>query len=337
MIPGRARKRIDRLAFSLVELLIVIAILGALVALLFPAVQSARSAARRTACSNNLRQLGIAVYNYESARQTLPPGSESQEYPDDPANAWTFYRWSTLAHLTPFLEESVAYNALDLSVPLYGIDFQVTPQNARGVALTVPTFLCPSDHGQPVSTQFGPTNYAACAGSGENGGSPIRTDGTFFVNSQVRMAQITDGTSKTVILAESLLGRSSTTGRDPILDYKFALAAPLTEAICSSASLWNVADPRGFAWVNGEYRCALYNHHYPPNSELPDCMGVVMAGGPSIQYTPFGWRAARSNHTGGVNIVMADSSLRFVADGVDLPVWRALATRAGSENSELPD
>ena len=110
-----------------------------------------------------------------------------------------------------FLEETNAYNLLDLSVPLYGTNNNVTPQNAAGVAIVVPLFLCPSDVGQPITPQFGPTNYAACAGTGINGGSPLKSDGVFYVNSRTRMAEITDGASHTALFSESILGTPDST------------------------------------------------------------------------------------------------------------------------------
>jgi prepilin-type N-terminal cleavage/methylation domain-containing protein/prepilin-type processing-associated H-X9-DG protein len=321
--------------FTLVELLVVIAIIGVLIAITLPAVQAARESARRTSCTNNLKQIGTAAQNFHSARNAFPVGSESKQWPAAPSNAWTFYRWSALAHLTPYLEESNAYNSLDLSVPLYGLNLDVTPQNAYGAALVVPSFLCPSDTAQIISKKFAPTNYAACAGTGAGGGSPLNTDGIFYVNSHTRMSQILDGSSHTVLVSESVLGtpNGSPIPKDFHVDYKFTFSVPLTEARCNTTQLWNEADGRGFAWVSGELRCALYNHHYLPNESVPDCLGVVLVGGPQMEYTPFGWRTARSRHTGGVNVLMADGAVRFVDDAVDPAVWQALATRNGGETA----
>jgi len=92
-----------------------------------------------------------------------------------------------------------------------------------------------------------------------------------------------------------------------------------------------VNDPRGFAWVSGEYRCALYNHFLPPNAATADCMGVVLGAGLDRLFTPFGWRAARSWHVGGVNVAFADSSVRGVAEGVDPAVWRGFSTVSGGD------
>ena len=147
----RVNRRRFHCGFTLVELLVVIAIIGTLVALLLPAIQSARESARRTQCSNNLKQLGLALLNYESARHRFPPGADSKADPTNPQGTpYNFFRWSALAHLTPYMEQSAAYKSLDLTVPLYGANQQVAEQNQAGVALLLPEFLCPSDRGQRV-------------------------------------------------------------------------------------------------------------------------------------------------------------------------------------------
>ena len=335
--PTFSRIRFPRpCGFTLVELLVVIAIMGVLVAVLLPAIQAARESARRTACVNNLKQIGIAAQSFHDANGALPSAAQSQAWPAAPSNAWSFYRWSALAHLAPFLEEGNAVDQLDLSVPLYGPSFEVTAQNVAGAAIVVPLFLCPSDLGQVVSPGFGPTNYAACSGSGAGGGTPFDTDGIFYVNSSTRLAQITDGTSHTALMSESVLGeyRGTPPKRDPQIDYKYVLSAPLSETFCNNTPQWNVSDPRGFAWVSGEYRCAAYNHYYPPNSAQPDCLGTRLSGGPQYLFSAYGWRAARSRHPGGVNVLMADGAVRFVNEDIEQHTWGALSTREGEEVPE---
>jgi prepilin-type N-terminal cleavage/methylation domain-containing protein/prepilin-type processing-associated H-X9-DG protein len=338
--PLRSQSRliIQRPAFSLVELLIVIAIIGVLVGLLIPAVQASRAAASRNSCANNLRQIGLAAHNHQSALGHFPSGSVAKPFAAEPWMPWTFYRWSALASLTPYLENTAAYNALDLSVPLYGgTSFAVRPENVEAVKIFVAEFLCPSDIGRAVHEDFAPTNYAVSAGSGAGGGTPRDTDGIFFFNSQTTPAKITDGLSKTALASESLLGQPQTAApHDSRTEYKFAFLAPISESSCSSAAQWNVTDARGFAWVNGEYRCGLYNHHDTPNSQVPDCMGTPLGGSLETRYTPYGWRAARSNHAGGVNVLLADGSQRFIIDDVDSALWKDLATIAGGETSSAP-
>jgi len=316
-----------RQGFTLVELLVVIAIIGILVALLLPAVQAAREAARRMSCGNNIRQIGLALQNHEAAVKHFPPGTVAKRYDDVPSTPWTFYRWSALAMLSPYLENTAAYNALDLTKPLYNVTFAITPENIAGSQIMVPTFLCPSDDSRRLHPSFGPTNYAMCTGSGTNGGSPANTDGMFFVNSRIRTRDVADGLSNTIAVSESILGAAGNSKKDPVNAYRFTFQTPITEFACRISVAWNYADPRGFSWVNGEYRCALYNHYFVPNATSHDCIGVQMSGGPDVQYTPWAWRTARSRHVGGVVALRGDGSTFFLNNSIDLAAWRALATR----------
>ncbi len=329
-----AARRLD--GFTLIELLVVIAIIGLLAVLLIPAIQAARASSRRTQCTNNLRQLGVALTNYESARGRYPAGAISRADPASPMTPHNFYRWSTLAQLTPYLEQTSVFNALDTSIPLYGQDFQVRPANREAVGRLIPEFLCPSDMARPVHPAFGPTNYAACAGTGRDGGSPMDSDGVFYINSHTPVQRIRDGLSHTVAMSESILGRPTPrltprTEADPRFAYAFAKRIPLTEESCRLSTFWNYADPRGFSWANGEFRSALYNHYWTPNSPEFDCVAARVTGPPSLLYTAYGWRTARSFHSGGVNVLMLDTSMRFVSDDIDAATWQAYATRAGSD------
>ncbi len=327
--------------FTLVELLVVIAIIGILLAVLLPAVQAARESSRRTQCLNHLHQLGVAVANFESARKHLPPGSDSKPYVQAPSHPHSFYRWSALAYLLLYLEQGQVVDQLHLELPLYGTNFQVTPENREGVATILPTLLCPSDRGVAVADGFGPTNYVVCLGTGLAGGTPFETDGAFYINSATRLAELRDGTSHTVTLSESLLGdgpESFTDRRlvDPQTTYAFTFTVPLNESACQAASRFNFTNRRGFSWANGEYRCALYNHYLPPNSTQTDCVAARLSGDVSQRYAGYGWRAARSRHPGAVNVLWADGAARPVTDRVDLAVWRAAATRAGDEPLQIP-
>ncbi len=326
----------SRCAFTIIELLVVIAVVGVLIGLLLPAVQSAREASRRMSCGNNMRQIGIAMHNHHASLNHLPAGAIAKQYDDVPSTPWTFYRWSALAMLSPYLENTAAFESLDLSKPLYTATLGITPENVAGSSAVVPTFLCPSDSFRQLHPSFGPTNYAVCTGSGAGGGTPIDTDGIFYVNSKTRIGDIADGSSQTIAMSESLLGVSGSQERDPQTAYRFWIVAPLSESICRSAPSWNVTDPRGFSWVNGEYRTTLYNHHLPPNAPTHDCIGTLMSGGHARVFTPFGWRTARSRHLGGVVALRADGSITFIADQIDLDLWRAVSTRMGRESVSTP-
>ncbi len=332
-----------RRGLTLVEVLVVVALLGVLMGILLPSLQAAREAVRRTNCSNNIRQLGLAMAIHESARGRFPVGAESREWAENPAFPHQFFRWSVLAHLAPYYEEESLLADLDLTVPLYtgfGPD-SVAPQNRPVVARLVPLFLCPSDAGRPVSDTFGPTNYAGCTGSGIGGGTPFDTDGIFSINSRTRQKDISDGLSKTVAFSESMLGAgplavTSPQGIDTATGYGFTFKAPLIEAACARPFYFNFTDLRGFSWANGEYRTTLYNHARPPNAEALDCLAALMnTADKARMYAGYGWRTARSRHSGGVNVGLADGSVRLVNDAVDPILWRAAATRAGGDMSNL--
>jgi prepilin-type processing-associated H-X9-DG protein len=110
----------------------------------------------------------------------------------------------------------------------------------------------------------------------------------------------------------------------------------VTESACDQAFQYNVTDPRGFSWANGEIRSALYNHFAPPNSPTLDCMATDTSSDPAYQYSPWGWRTARSRHPGGVNVGTLDGSVHFVPDGVNATIWHDISTRNGAETSVLP-
>jgi prepilin-type N-terminal cleavage/methylation domain-containing protein len=332
-----------RRGFTLVELLVVVAILATLVGLLLPAVQSARDSARRTSCTNNIRQLGLAAANHESSRGRFPLGAESRQWAERPDFPWQFFRWSLLAHLAPFYEQEQLLRSLDLTVPLYiGLTpSDIAPQNKPIVATVVPLFLCPADVATRVSDLFGPTNYAGCTGSGIGGGTPFETDGIFGINSRTRPRDITDGLSKTIAFSESTLGAgpkatTSRDGIDPATGYGFVFVAPLTTAACSRPFYYNFTDLRGFSWANGEYRTTLINTSRPPNADAIDCLAALMSTTDKARmYAGYGWRSPRSRHTGGVVVGMADGGVRFVTNDVDPAAWTAAATIASGESEAL--
>jgi prepilin-type N-terminal cleavage/methylation domain-containing protein/prepilin-type processing-associated H-X9-DG protein len=322
--------------FTLIELLVVIAIIAVLIALLLPAVQSAREAARRAQCTNNLKQLGLAIHNYEGTWTTLPAGRYG--YP---------YLWSSLASLLSYIEAANMYNAINFAFPSETSQLPY-PANTTVESAVIAVFLCPSDGQLRVEPMnWGATNYLSNSGSGTlNNGNfnivagALLPDGPFYNTSAVRFAGITDGLSGTVGYSESILGNNINTspGSSPPMDGRrqFALfnvsetllTFPPAEFVLPSVTIPQCATPdqwsgdRGREWSRGSFIMASYNHFFTPNSQYPDCTD---AGRNAAVTGP------RSFHPGGVNVLFLDGHVAYVKDSVNIPTWRALSTRAGGE------
>ena len=327
-------------AFTLVELLVVIAIIGVLIALILPAIQASRETARRGDCLNRLRQIAVALHNHESAHGFFPSGSVSHADPTNPNAPHSFYRWSALAQALPYMEGAATYAQLDLTQPLYRADFQTSFANREAVRTIVPALPLPE---RSASARLAGVRSdelrRVCAARASAGGTPFDADGVFYINSAMRVADIVDGTSRTIAASEGVLGETPPplTGRNvanPQLVYGFAMGLPLSTAACENTALWNLSDPPGFSWANGEFRSAMYDHWATPNVRDFDCMSADTTGPPETQYAAYGWRTARSNHPGGVNAALADGSCRFVLDAIDLAAWQALSTRASEDSAE---
>jgi prepilin-type N-terminal cleavage/methylation domain-containing protein len=337
--------------FTLIELLVVIAIIAILVALLLPAVQQAREAARRSSCKNNLKQFGLALHNYIGTHDTMPPNL----IPGGTNYKYSAGNWGVLAYLSPFLEQTAIYQKMNLDAPTYCYDSSFNnvicdDGNKVVASMMVPSFLCPSDRGKSLGSGYGvnnlaPTNYVANQGTGlkttsagDRHGSPYDADGVMFADSRIRLRDIVDGTSSTAAMSESLLGEGdeSSTATDPPGDiqrvylYLYTFPSSMTESACSTpsaATRWNLDRRRGFLWFSGEIRNTAYNHYYTPNDKRWDCITNAV----SLGYTAIGWKAARSAHRGGVQLLLCDGGVRFISENIDLTTWRALATRSGSE------
>ncbi len=289
--------------FTLVELLVVIAIIGILVGLLLPAVQAAREAARRMQCSNNLKQIGLAMHNYHDTFNRLPPGCAGC--------CWGTWVVPTLA----FMEQQNMANLYvswggPTSAP-EGVRYAAAPNTTNVTQKRVPTLTCPSDIPNTPTGGMTAHNYAANFGNTAmlqqanlNGvaflGAPFVVD----PNRKVGLRDCSDGTSNTILVSEVRQGRGS--------------------------------DLRGFIWWRDATQFTTY---LAPNSPLPDRLGNINNCNTAIPGMPCALQdttnptmyGSRSNHTGGVQLAMVDGSVQFVSNGIDLPTWRALSTAYGGE------
>jgi prepilin-type processing-associated H-X9-DG protein/prepilin-type N-terminal cleavage/methylation domain-containing protein len=331
-VPSSHQRRVG---FTLVELLVVIAIIGSLVALLLPAVQAAREAARRAQCTNNLKQIGIALHNYHAAWNCFPVGFLYAYQGVSPESSPLQYRWSALAQMAPQLEQANLYDALNFDFPIAhkpaggpSLFWPYYPANTTAMATHVALFLCPSDGAPAPADDSGPTNYAFCSGDGSNGGDATNADGAFILGPAQSVASLTDGTSQTAAASAQLVGIAGPYSQTPPAPVPSpwtrararVAAGPLTDSACAAAASGWLLN-KGAGWWDGNYLNTLYNHYLQPNANRPDCI---------VYHNP-GWKAARSFHPGGINALFCDGHVLFTKDSVDLRLWRAVATRAGGE------
>jgi prepilin-type N-terminal cleavage/methylation domain-containing protein/prepilin-type processing-associated H-X9-DG protein len=300
-----------RSAFTLVELLVVIAIIGVLVALLLPAVQAAREAGRRASCTNNLKQIGLALQNYHAAFNTFPVAR----------NGFPLVH-SSLSRLLPFCEQANVQNLVDYTQPLSAAT------NVMASQQVITLFVCPSDgaSGRVATLPDAGSNYVANNGSGTINFGLIKDGDGVFTQTNNGFRSLLDGSSNTVAFSESLIGNgmasTGTPPQNPRLEVlEIAGGGDTTPAACNGGSgTWSGI--RGAKWIDGHYGNTLYNHYYTPNPPQWDCGNASHNKGLST---------ARSWHPGGVNMLLCDGSVRFVGNPIDLITWRSLSTRAGGE------
>jgi prepilin-type N-terminal cleavage/methylation domain-containing protein/prepilin-type processing-associated H-X9-DG protein len=308
--------RHHRRGFTLIELLVVIAIIAVLIALLLPAVQAAREAARRMQCVNNLKQIGLAAHNYANTVGALP--AAEMVY-----NATSL---SALANLLPYMEQSPLGNSINFAFTYN------TPQNNTAQNTRVNTFICPSDVADPHPEYGGQTNYMANMGSwivwmsasGPNA-NLAPPNGVFYGNSATKFADITDGLSNTTFFSERILADFTTGVISPIADVFFSPVVPTTvpDAIAACVAI-NINDPAsqfplfmGAPWINGQH---VFLHVTAPDTRSCGFFAALRACMPPS-----------SRHSGGVNTLMGDGSVKFMKDTINLSTWQALGSRAGGE------
>jgi prepilin-type N-terminal cleavage/methylation domain-containing protein/prepilin-type processing-associated H-X9-DG protein len=337
----------QRRGFTLIELLVVISIIGVLIALLLPAVQAAREAARRAQCTNNLKQIGLAIHNYLGAFQALPfgkGGSYGAALPGTPIYA----RWSAQSQLLLYLEQGVLFNSINFNFPpetpgMAGAVPFMPPyqnpnrENATACITQLATFLCPSDG--PVQTIWpGGTNYLAnqqtwaCDLGDKNPASVApgeNPQGVFYFQSAVKVADVTDGTSNTAFFSEKLRGQGIPNPQTDMFVTKSQTSLDATYQDCRAINVLTappLTSRQGMTWVMGEMCCTSYNHVSTPNTNT--CAGLGFPGSManmSMQVPP------SSRHPGGVNVLMGDGAVHFLKNSIDLATWRAIGTRNGGE------
>jgi prepilin-type N-terminal cleavage/methylation domain-containing protein/prepilin-type processing-associated H-X9-DG protein len=346
-----------RSGFTLIELLVVISIIGVLVALLLPAVQAAREAARRAQCTNNMKQIGLAMHNYENSQNVFPPGRINTYV------AGNGHCWGAYSQLMPQLELQTLFNAMNFSMnpdPDYTTTSAVANMTAAVTVLS--TLLCPSDGGPWMvkigGAEYAGHNYLLNVGTGysvvQYPPAPLtQPDGIFYENSAVSIAMINDGTSHTVAISESIRSTfGAPTGfngaavftQDPLGGFVLTgnntagHAPPIVSDDDYAARCLTNAPPafqptRGFKWLYGAPGHSMYNHRRPPNDPHYDCRG----GLPHSDKSPPDWQnlslniTSRSHHPGGANSLFCDGHVQFIKSTVNVVTWRSLGSRDGGE------
>jgi prepilin-type N-terminal cleavage/methylation domain-containing protein/prepilin-type processing-associated H-X9-DG protein len=304
MTPVQRQRR----GFTLVELLVVVAIIATLIGLLLPAVQSAREAARRSSCSNNLKQLGLSMHNYYTAKGRLPPGRKGF-FTTASGTQWS----PTVAFLLPFIEERGRADLYDF--------YKNWDKQLAVVGQVIPAYQCPSDTSQ-VMDQALATGGDRKGNYGLNWGQNItqkpflvtRGKAPFAGSYGAKFAEITDGTSKTLMLMEMIQAPSAT-----------------GQAVDRRARIWN---PSG-----GTYQVFTKETPNSKEKDVSTCADRPEIGLPctnistvEADYT----LVSRSRHVGGVTVAFCDGSVRFVAEDVDLAAWQAASSINLGETTVLP-
>lgn len=352
---SRFRNQRRNKGFTLIELLVVIAIIAVLISLLLPAVQSAREAARRAQCVNNMKQIGLAMHNYHTASGVFPQGASKnpKDWPGDSDLVWS--SWSAQALMLPYLEQQAIYAASNFSWGVNPFGDPCYNINSTSANTVITSFVCPSDSNvlKPnlnsyyasvgTTTNFMTTN---CWGGINPSCKATGSMGVFTYFMAYGLSDITDGSSNTVAYSESLTGKpnvgnqyrgNSTQGiNDPGAQLFNAQTnqAVVLQALQACATGFknssSIQSNKGQMWAFGARAYTMFQTIQTPNDKqysFGSCtFGCAGCGLDQSWAVP-----ASSNHPGGVNVLMADGSVKFVKDSIDRMTWWNLGTKDGGE------